>query len=36
MLSEEKFIKTILYNHSIEVETFKQVFKVAPNIEATL
>ena len=34
--TDERFIRNILYSKTVDYETFKQVYKLAPNIETTL
>lgn len=34
--TDERFIRNILYSKTVDHETFKQVYKLAPNIESTL
>jgi hypothetical protein len=35
-ITDEYFIKRMLYTESVEYETFKQIYKLNPNIENTL
>lgn len=35
-VTDESFIRKILYNQSVDSETYKQIFKLNPHIEAFL